>query len=210
MQKDSASIKPVRHYSPANGASKVSVDSPFQNWWHKSWDSFNIEIGCGAGLHPIRYAQLNPSHAHLALERTKIKYRAFEQRVTAHNLPNLWPVNADACDWLPKHIEENSIDQCFLLLPNPYPKERQANKRWHRAPFFAFIIDILKPRGRIHLATNELWYAKEFALYCSKFWNLQILQSSVRKGVNLPSRTHFEKKYLKVGQSIYDVIVQKQ
>lgn len=171
-----------------------------------------IEIGCGAGLHPIAYAKKHPDHHLIALERTKEKFSAFMGRHQSHGLGNLTPINEDAETWLPKNVPPRSVQKYFLLYPNPYPKESQANKRWHRNPFFHFLLETLAPGGTIEMATNELFYFKEAKMYLSDFWKLPFEAREFQEVSWLDDprpRTHFEKKYLARGETCYNLIVRK-
>lgn len=198
---ESAKIKPVRPFNPSLCGQK---DLLFQQW-KLSQKSLSIEIGCGAGLHPIQWAQNHLNSGLIALERTQNKFKAFKSRISHHERPNLYGVNADAHDWLPTNIEEKSIESYFLLYPNPYPKESQANKRWFRSPIFHYILKTIKPKGKIHFATNELFLYEETLLYAKNLWNLQIESSRQSHQTSWPPRTHFEKKYLTRGQNCFDV-----
>ncbi|MCB0377939.1 MAG: hypothetical protein KDD33_05545 [Bdellovibrionales bacterium] len=189
------------HVRPFNGRSDLtSSDEGFVQWSQKVEAPLVVEVGCGAGLHPIFWAKQNPYGRMIAIERTKEKFSAFKNRVTQHQrgaaeLTNLFPVNADARDWLPVHISKETIDKYFFLYPNPYPKKSQSNKRFHRSPFMHWIVESLKPEGEIEMASNLPWYINEAAQYMTQLWPLQIID---RRPIPLgfKARTHFEKKYL--------------
>ena len=208
MHSYSAKLKHVRSYKALSP--KVLKNEQFQSWFHQSWSSRSIEVGCGAGLHPIQIAKQNPNNAHLALERTQNKFHSFKQRIKTHNLNNLMGLNEEALLWLPVHIEKNTVDSFYFLYPNPYPKEKQSNKRWHRSPFFEFVLKSLKPGGLIHFATNESWYAEECFHYCKEFWKLKDTKCElITDPMDFKPRTHFEKKYLLNGQTCYDLVFEK-
>lgn len=159
-----------------------------------------IEIGCGAGLHPTNWAQLNPNAKLVAIERTKEKFRKFENRYRENGSPaNLCPLHAHAVSVIAHYVEDKSVEEYFILFPNPEIKNPQ--QRWIRMPFFSEIIRTLKSGGKIHFATNEKFYADEIEEYAKKAWGLHS-KSSIFSG---PSRTHFEKKYRERGDTIYSV-----
>lgn len=208
MHNPSATLKKIRPFQTP--PYKEQADQRFISWQQKSWEKLIVEIGCGAGLHPIRYAQQNPKEAIVALERTKTKFNSFEQRLSHHQLPNIYPINKDALYWLPSNLTKKSVHEFFFLYPNPYPKEKQANKRWHRNPFFEYILDCLKPQGLVHFASNEKDYINECENYCINHWKLKLIKSSqLTEDTNDQYRTHFEKKYLKRQQTCFDLVFQK-
>ena len=169
----------------------------------------DLEIGCGVGWHPIRYALANPGRSLIAIEHTRAKFERFESRLAGHEvIPNLFPVHADAVRWVSHALTPGSIDRCFLHYPNPEPKA--ANKRWFRMPFMHRLIEILKPGGEIVLATNEEWYWQEALEWAEKQWGLVITDKRSFKAVDSQEpRTHFERKYLQRGETCFDLSVRK-
>lgn len=209
MHKNSTELKIVRQFKKVSAL--TVCDEAFTTWNQKSWKKRAIEIGCGAGLHPIQFASQNPETALVALERTKIKFNSFSQRTKSHSLENIYPVNKDALFWLPGNISANTIDEYFLLYPNPYPKEEQANKRWHRSSLMHFIIESLKPLGKINIASNEAWYMDECKNYFENYWKLKLISNvDLSQEADFNPRTHFERKYLKRNLICRNMIFQKQ
>lgn len=184
-------------------------DEDFKTWVQPN-DYVALEIGCGAGLHPILWTKQNPHKKLIAIERTKNKFESFEQRIKNNPRDNLFSVNCDASDWIPANLIPESIDELFLLYPNPYPKEKQANKRWYRSSFFHCLKECLKPGAKIHLATNEKFFYEEAKKYGVEYWSLKILQDQKLNPSEHSPRTHFEKKYLLRGETCYDVIFYKK
>ncbi len=209
LQENGAEIQPVR---PFNIKSlDQTPDFDFVKWKEKHTQPLALEIGAGAGWHSINWAKKHPKDAIITIERTKNKFLHFQSRLNNHQLPNIFPKNIDAHYWLPNNLAPNSIHSLFLLYPNPYPKEKQANKRWHRNSLFEFILKTLIPGGKIHLATNELFYAQEAHLYMTEFWKLAVFKKQViHKDKDFTPRTHFEKKYWLNGETLYDFIFEKK
>jgi tRNA G46 methylase TrmB len=159
----------------------------------------DVEIGCGVGLHPIRYARAHPERDLIAFERTSEKFEKFSGRLKTHPpLPNLRPVHGDAIAWITHGLKPQSVDQYFLLYPNPYPKEGQRNLRFHEMPFFTQIKATLKPGGMFTMATNERFYAEESKARMLGTWGFTLVSEEVL-GADFVPRTHFEKKYLARG-----------
>ena len=122
----------------------------------------DLEIGCGAGYHPILYAKREPERTLVAIERTQTRFARFEGRLVGHpELTNIVPVNADAVRWVTHRVPEQAVERIFLLYPNPYPKKGQANKRWHFMPFMGRLLGALASGGSLALSTNMEFYAEE-------------------------------------------------
>jgi len=166
----------------------------------------DVEIGAGQGLHAIRYCQQNPHRTLLAVERTHNRFAQLEQRHRAHpHLSNLYPVHADALSVFAHTLPDHSVDRIFLLYPNPYPKSKQANLRWHNMPFMALLKKRLKPGGELTLATNILDYAQEAERVMASNWQFALREKSVVNS-GLTPRTHFEKKYLERGMTCWNLL----
>lgn len=172
----------------------------------------DVEIGCGVGLHPIQYAINNPDRYLVAIEHTTEKFKKFERRFEKHARPeNLLPVHENGISWVTHLLPKESVSRFFFLYPNPNPKPGQQNKRFHAMPFMEKVIEALKPGGTIHVATNELFYAEECKEFMTNVWKLKCVQNKlIENNSEQIGRTHFERKYLERGQTIYDQIYKKE
>lgn len=170
----------------------------------------DLEIGAGQGLHAIQYCLAHPERRLIALERTQNKFAAFHARLAHHpRLSNLLALRSDAQAFAAHRLNAETLDRVFLLYPNPYPKPKQANLRWHRSPFIRFLATRLKPHGQLFLATNLKWYADEAEDWLSRrdpHFRL-VQRTELRLGAR--PRTHFEKKYLERGETCFDLIFER-
>jgi len=165
----------------------------------------DVEIGCGVGLHPIRYARENPGRQLVAIERTKDKFEKFAGRLSHHEtLPNLTAIHGDALAWITHGFAPESVSRFIMLYPNPYPKPAQRNQRFHYMPFFAQLRATLKQGGELWLATNEAFYAEEARLIYPAEWKMELVEDSL-VSPSSPPRTHFEKKYLARGEPCFNL-----
>lgn len=180
-----------------------------------AWLSLDIEIGCGVGLHPLNYVQANKGRGLIALERTKTKFNKFMNRFNFHLKSNadlgkyLLPVGGDGVSFLSEFVPPQSVENYFLLHPNPYPKAQHLNKRWHAMPAMSLLVDTLKPGGCITLATNQKFYYEEALVYMRDVWKFSILEQTTYSKGDIEGRTHFERKYLSRGEVIFNVVFKK-
>ncbi|MFT6071090.1 MAG: tRNA G46 methylase TrmB [Bacteriovoracaceae bacterium] len=169
----------------------------------------DIEIGCGVGLHPILYQQKHPERCLVALEHTKEKFDKFYRRFINHGSPqNLIPVHANGISWVSQQLPNESVDQFFFLYPNPNPKPGDLNKRWYAMPFMQKVLEVLKPDGKITLATNEKFYKEEALEYFLGHWKLKLIEDKILESGFKP-RTHFEKKYLEREEPCFNLVFSK-
>lgn len=180
-----------------------------------SYSRLEIEIGCGVGLHPIKRAALSTASLLVAIEHTRERYGKFARRIENVRakekgaLPNLEPRHANAISWISHHIGPSSVDQYWIMYPNPYPKKKHLNQRWYAMPFTSHMVETLKPGGFITLVTNMKYYADESIEYFTKVHGLTLVEKKELK-LGFEPRTHFEKKYLERGEVCYELSFSKQ
>lgn len=177
--------------------------------FHHADQPLDVEIGCGVGLHPIQYAKTHPNRYLVAIEQTREKFEKFQRRFDNHNLPNLLPVHANAISWVSHCLQNNSVDNVYILYPNPNPKGKDFNKRWYAMPFMEKLITCLKLNGCIHMATNAEFYAIEAQINFEQVWHLETLRFERIQSGDMVPRTHFEKKYLAREQTCFDMVFRK-
>jgi tRNA (guanine-N7-)-methyltransferase len=166
----------------------------------------DIEIGAGQGLHAMRYCQNHPERQLLAIEKTHQRFARLAGRHAKHpELTNLHVVQADAVALITHHIADESLNRVFLLYPNPYPKAKQANLRWHNRPFLSLLLRKMQPGAQLILATNEASYATEAATQYCETWGMKLLEHQ-QLSPNWEPRTHFERKYLARGETCWNLI----
>lgn len=172
----------------------------------------DIEIGSGVGKHAIDYAFKNPGRFLVAIDKSLVRHQKMLDRLIEKKNPNLIPVRENAVWFVTHEIQKNSVENYFFLYPNPYPKKRQGNKRWHRMPFMQHVVETLKVNGKIHVATNMKFFAEEAEEYLRNVWKLCLVDKKSYQGLEqipFPPRTHFEKKYLERGQTCWNLVFQK-
>jgi tRNA (guanine-N7-)-methyltransferase len=93
------------------------------------------------------------------------------------------------------------IHKHYLLYPNPWPKPKQLQRRFHAHPIFPTLLAISK---HIELRSNWKIYLEEFRAGCLKCNRAarEVRAFSPKKAI-----TAFEKKYLDHQQSIYQLLI---
>ena len=168
----------------------------------------DLELGCGTGMFAQSYASNNSGRHLIAIERTVNKFTTFSRSYAAQPQGNLTPVHADAALWVDRYVPSNCIERLFVLYPNPYPKRKQRNLRWHYMPAMHSILRTLKPGGSLMFCTNLRWLVEEAAAQFVGGWGLELVSlEQVSQGDRLPL-TRFEKKYLERGQPCFELKLQ--
>lgn len=176
------------------------------------WPSLpvEIEIGSGVGMHAIRRSIQRPDRHVFAIEKTREKHEKSLSRLQGHQrkgiaCSNLTFLNADARSFLNWVCPESSVEEIFLLYPNPNPKNPA--QRWVRMPFFQILLSRLRIGGKFSLATNEHWYAMEALYWLESLWKPSSIDLKTLNPVFAKPRSHFERKYFERGETCWNILV---
>lgn len=170
-----------------------------------AWSKFaylDLEVGAGNGMFAEEYCLLHSERALLSLERTFLRSQALMNR----RQPNLFSYRVDAVNFVTHFLPSQSVNRIFILYPNPYPKAKQSNLRWHNMPFMECLLSRLKSGGELNIATNILSYRNEALVAMCQRWDLRLTLSE--SFVGLP-RTAFERKYLARGEECWNMVFVK-
>src|SRR5690606_15597068 len=132
------------------------------------------------------------------------KFEKFWRRYEKNGSPkNLIPIHADAIHWLAHCALAESIARVFILYPNPELKNK--NQRFSFMPFTAFLVSRLILGGELILATNIESYKDE----CLQEFPKLGLEFIEQPEIELPGRTHFERKYLARQEACYNLLFKR-
>jgi tRNA G46 methylase TrmB len=175
----------------------------------RCFDGVDLEIGAGVGRFAIHRATAEASRAVIAIEKTTERFAKFATRIKNHPpLPNLFAVHGEAASVITHFIPEASLDSIFILYPNPYPKLKQRNLRWHNRAFMGFLLRRLRSGGTLTMATNIEDYYLEALQMMENVWHLDVTENK-KIGSNWAPRTHFEKKYLERDENCWNLVFKK-
>ncbi len=168
-----------------------------------------VDVGCGKGAWVVREAKKNPEKIYIGIERTLNKSQALLQNVRDAKVPNLIGVRADAVALIHQKFPRESLSELYFFYPNPTPKRSQANKRFFVSGHFQVFHEVLQTEGLISLTTNIYEYAAEARAFLKDVWGYQIMSLNP-VDLQVTPRTDFEKKYVELGQDVYELIARKQ
>ena len=135
---ESASLDPV---SLMPGAQKVT-----------------LEIGFGGGEHLAAQAAAAPDGRFLGAEPFLNGVASALRHIDQQGLKNV-RLHAGDVREVTSTLKDASIDQVFILFPDPWPKARHHKRRLMQGPFAAELARLLKKGGRLRFATDWADYA---------------------------------------------------
>lgn len=169
-----------------------------------------VEIGFGNGEALASMATNEPQHNFLGIEVHEPGVGSLLQQLVRQELTNVRVAMRDAVEVLEQQVQPASLTQARIYFPDPWPKKRHHKRRLIQPLFVAQIAKRLRPGGLIHLATDWAPYAE---------WMLEVLAGSAElrnlghPWVQRPAwrpETRFERRGLKRGHKIFDLLYERR
>lgn len=117
-----------------------------------------LEIGYGGGEHLARQARQNPETGFIGCEVFSGGIAKLLQHIDEQGLGNVRLFTDDALRLLVK-LPTASIDETFLLYPDPWPKTRHHKRRFVSPVTLGELARVLKPGAVFHFASDIEDYA---------------------------------------------------
>lgn len=153
-----------------------------------------LDSCCGVGESTVHLAAKHPQALVIGIDKSEhridkiehhMKHKVDNFILLRGDLNDLWRLIADA-NWPIKHH--------YLLYPNPWPKAKHLQRRWHGASVFS---SIPKLGEKITVRSNWAIYIEEFAMALK----LAGLSPTVTAYQSDEAMTPFERKYWASGQN---------
>ncbi|WP_068547784.1 tRNA (guanine(46)-N(7))-methyltransferase TrmB [Thalassotalea crassostreae] len=156
-----------------------------------------LDSCCGVGQSTRILARQNPQALVIGVDKSdnRIK-RNVEDKWQADNFHL---VRADLNDFYRLVVEANwPVSKHFILYPNPWPKSKHVQRRWHGSAVFPYIIKVGK---ELHMRSNWQLYLQEFQ-HALAIVNVDAVIEEV---VDDEALTPFEAKYKASGQQCWQL-----
>ncbi len=120
--------------------------------------AYVLEIGFGGGEHLTGQAARHPDSGYLGVEPFINGVAKALTQIDEAGLENVRLFEGDARDVM-ERMPGQSLDRIFLLFPDPWPKARHAKRRFVQDETAAEFVRLLRPGGRLRIATDVKTYA---------------------------------------------------
>ncbi len=117
-----------------------------------------VEIGCGDGSAAIAWAVANPTATVVACDVHTPGIATLVSRLDDEGVGNVRVHVGDALDVL-ERARPARMAGLHVFFPDPWPKNRHANRRLVSASFVELCARVLRPDGVVHVATDVAAYA---------------------------------------------------
>jgi len=108
----------------------------------------------------LAVAAAHPDYNVLGIEVHRPGLGAVVGGASAQGLSNLRVIRGDATAVLATHLPANLVDDLCVFFPDPWPRSNDHQRRIIRPRFLCNAARVLKPGGRLHLATDVADYAQ--------------------------------------------------
>ncbi|PKF61300.1 SAM-dependent methyltransferase [Psychromonas sp. psych-6C06] len=162
-----------------------------EKWVEQQGKPIIFDSCCGVGESTYHLAKAHPEAIILGMDKSadRLGKHGFEEidnyRLLQVNLNDFWRLAVEA-NWTLSHH--------YLLYPNPWPKSKHLQRRWHGSAVFPSIIEL---GGELELRSNWDIYIKEFA----RALTLAEQSCKVEPYKSEKAITPFERKYWASGQN---------
>lgn len=171
-----------------------------------------LEIGFGNGESLLQQAIEQPQYNFIGIEVHGPGVGHLIHSARVQGIHNIKVIRHDAVEVLEHQIADNSIRQIQLFFPDPWHKKRHHKRRIMKQDFIRQIHQKLTTAGTFHMATDWQHYAEQMLEqmdaaegFCNTAGNTNY---SPDKGYRC--ETKFERRGLRLGHGVWDLIYKKQ
>jgi tRNA (guanine-N7-)-methyltransferase len=161
-----------------------------------------LEVGFGYGEHLAMQAELYPQKGFLGCEPFVNGVASLLQKIDKLKCQNI-RIFTDDAHILLNHLKPHSLDQVFILFPDPWPKKRHFKRRFVSIETLKKLTTLLKPMGEVLLATDHQDYfewMKEVVQNSLQFENLTPTENEWKISPQDWILTRYQDKALKEGR----------
>jgi tRNA (guanine-N7-)-methyltransferase len=165
-----------------------------------------VEIGFGMGDATAAIAQAHPETNYLGIEVHPPGVGALLQKIDTLQLANLRLVQHDAVEVLEHMLAPGSLAGVSIFFPDPWHKTKHNKRRLIQPEFITRLVTRLAPGGTLHCATDWQPYAEQMLAVLSAEPALANTVEAYADAGNRRPDTKFERRGLKLGHGVWDLI----
>jgi tRNA (guanine-N7-)-methyltransferase len=159
-----------------------------------------LDIGIGIGDTMIEMAIAQPEHDVIGCDVHTPGIATSLARIDEHGLDNVRLVHGDALEFV-ERLAPRSLTGVRVYFPDPWPKVRQRHRRLVQPDVVGRLVDLLRPDGFFHLATDIDEYATQIERVCGSHPSLD--GGAIARPRERPV-TRYERKGIEAGRTVTD------
>lgn len=128
-----------------------------------------VELGAGDGSFLIAWANANPQHNFLAIERLLGRIRKIERKAKRAGLTNVRLMRIEASYFLDHLLPRQSVTALHVYFPDPWPKRKHRKNRLINDAFAETCVRVLAPGGTLYVRTDDTDYFEQMQCVLKRF-----------------------------------------
>jgi tRNA (guanine-N7-)-methyltransferase len=169
-----------------------------------------LEIGSGMGEATAAIAEAQPDRDFLAIEVHSPGVGGLLKLIEDKRLANLRVVQHDAVDVVAHMIAPGALAGIHVFFPDPWPKKRHHKRRLLQPEFITALAERLAAGGYLHVATDWEDYATDILATASTEALLVNTTESFAPRPAYRAATKFERRGLKLGHGVWDIVFERR
>ncbi len=131
--------------------------------------------------------------------------------LAAREASNVRLYRHDAVEVLQHEIAPGTLAEARIWFPDPWHKKRHNKRRLIQPEFVALLASRMAPNGLLHLATDWQAYAEHMleVMEAAPGWRNQLGPGQYAQKPEWRIETHFERRGLKLGHGVWDLLYRK-
>lgn len=170
-----------------------------------------VEIGFGMGGSLLEQALAHPQTDFIGIEVHPPGVGKLLDEADKAGVENLRIYREDAMQVLDEALPAGTVDTLQLFFPDPWPKKKHHKRRIVQPAFLARVHRVLRPEGRLHMATDWANYAEHMVAVMHEtpgFENTAEQGDFVPRPAFRPL-TKFETRGERLGHGVWDLIYRR-
>ena len=168
-----------------------------------------LEIGFGMGDATASIARGLPGTDFIGIEVHPPGVGALLKRIGELCLTNLRMIQHDAVDVLRHMVAPESLQGIHVFFPDPWHKKKHNKRRLIQPEFVALLGSRLRLGGRLHCATDWQPYAEQMLEVLGAEPALRNTAAGFAARPAYRPLTKFEKRGLKLGHGVWDLVFER-
>ena len=167
-----------------------------------------LEIGFGNGDTLRHVAAQQPDRDFVGIEVHRAGVGRLLHEASREQLTNLKVICHDAVEVLEHHLAASSLDEVWILFPDPWHKARHNKRRLIQGPFVELLASRMKMGALLHLATDWQAYAEQMLEVMTANLGFANLSDPSSRPAWRPL-TRFERRGHRLGHNVWDFSFKK-
>jgi tRNA (guanine-N7-)-methyltransferase len=169
-----------------------------------------LEIGFGMGATTAEIAGQRLNDDFLGVEVHEPGVGALLKLMGEQELSNIRIIQHDAVEVLEQMIAPHSLDGVHIFFPDPWHKARHHKRRLIQPKFVALLVSRLKPGAYLHCATDWQNYAEQMLEVLGADPELENTADGYAPRPDYRPVTKFERRGLKLGHGVWDLVFKRR